>query len=185
MVPIRAYIVVTLRNTLNRDMSAGENGGFFGMFVPFLRKHCKSAMMVEKIDLWGEEQINVVAPLASSATSSTPVVATRAVEGLKKIQATRLTLVLQISSTTLPLNLLGSMASVAIEENQGELLTEIDVLGEIYQLFANVDQVVSFSIDSVTEAPVASPVEKETASSQESTDGITNEEEVSTPVGSK
>lgn len=163
-------------------MSVGENGGFFDMFLPFLRKHCKRAMMVENIELWSEEQINVVAPLISSATYSTPVVATRAVEGRRKVQATRLTLVLQISSTTLPLNLLGSMATVAIEENQGELLTEIGVLGELYQFFSNVDQVVSFSIDSVTDAP--SPAEKD-ASSQELTGGITNEEEVPTPARSE
>lgn len=184
VVLIKAYIVVTLRNTLDRDMSVGENGGFFDIFVPFLRKHCKRAMMVENIELWSEEQINVVAPLVSSATYSTPVVATRAVEGRRKVQATRLTLVLQISSTTLPLNLLGSMATVAIEENQGELLTEIGVLGELYQFFSNVDQVVSFSIDSVTDAPVASPAEKD-ASSQELTGGITNEEEVPTPARSE
>jgi len=182
VVPIRAYIVVTLRKTLNRDMSAGENGGFFDIFVPFLRLHCKRAMLVQNIDLWSEEQITVAVPLVSNATYSTAVVATRAVEGWQQVQATRLTLVLKISSTTLPLNLLGSMAAVAIEENEAELLKEIGVLGELYKFFANVDQVAAFSIDSVTEAPVASPAEKDTVL-PELVDGITIAEEVPTPAG--
>eukprot|EP00985_Skeletonema_marinoi_P007668 scaffold3406_cov110-Skeletonema_marinoi.AAC.4 len=65
--------------------------------------------------------------------------------------------------------------------NQEELLTEINVLGELYQFFENVDQVVSFSISSVTEAPVASPAEKETTH-QGLTDGNISEES-STRVG--
>eukprot|EP00984_Skeletonema_dohrnii_P035692 scaffold35778_cov139-Skeletonema_dohrnii-CCMP3373.AAC.2 len=183
MDPIRAYIVVTLHHTLNRDMSAGENKSFFDVFVPFMRKHCKVGMMVENIDIWSEEQIKFAAPLESNATSATPVLATRSVEveGLETVQATKLTLVLKISSTTLPLNLLGNMAVVAIEMNQEELLTEIRVLGELYQFFENVDQVVSFSISSVTEAPVASPAEKETTH-QGLTDGNISEES-STRVG--
>ncbi|KAL7493291.1 hypothetical protein ACHAWT_002762, partial [Skeletonema menzelii] len=159
--PIRAYIVVTLRRTLNRNMSAGEKKGFFDMFVAFLRKHSKVAMMVESIDLWKEEQVKVAAPIESNATYVTPVVSTRSIEGLQTVQATKLTLVLKISSTTLPQNLLGNMAVVAMEENQEELLTEISVLGELYQFFENVDQVVSFSVSSVTEAPVASPAGNE------------------------
>lgn len=181
VVPIRAYIVVTLRRTLDRRMSAGEKNSFFDMFVAFLRKHSKVAMMVEKIDLWREEQVKVAAPNESNATSVTPVVATRSIEGLQTVQATKLTLVLKISSTTLPQNLLGNMAVVAIEENQEELLAEISVLGELYQFFESVDQVVSFSISSVTEAPVASPAGNE-STNQVLTDGSIGEE-TSTQVG--
>jgi hypothetical protein len=182
VIPIRAYIVATLRNTLNRDMSDIESDAFFDIFVPFVREHCKQAMMIENIDLWSEEQITVDAPFLPNAnntmadiTTSTPAITARATEGRRMVQATRLTLVLQISSTTLPLNLLGSMASVAIEENQAELITEISTIGEIYDFFVNVDQVVSYVIDGVTEAPVSSPVGNE-MTSQEWSDGSNTED---------
>ncbi len=160
MGPIMAYVVVTLRRTLNRNMNAFERESFFDMFLTFLRKHTKVAMMVADIDLWRQDQIMVPAPIESNPTAVTPVVTTRSV-GLQKVQATKLTLVLKISSTTLPLDLLGNMAVVAIEENQEELLTEIEALGKLYSFFGNIDQVVSFSISSVTEAPVASPAKIE------------------------
>ena len=155
--PIRAYIVVTLHNTLNRRMSDGERENFFDLFIPFLRKHCKMAMNVADVSLWSEEQVQIAAPLASNTTESTVVVATRAMKNLRTIQATKVTMVIKISSTTLPLNLIGNMAVVAIEENQQELLAEVGVLGNFYDFFSSVDQIVSYSINGVTEAPVASP----------------------------
>lgn len=159
-------------------MDDTESEAFFDIFIPFMREHCMRAMMIENIDLWSEEQITVDAPFLPNANNtmaditSTPAIAARATYERRMVQATRLTLVLKISSTTLPLNLLGSMASVAIEENQAELIAEISTIGEVYEFFANVDQVVSFVIDGVTEAPVTTPV----TTSQEWSDGSNTEE---------
>ncbi len=166
-------------------MSDAESEAFFDIFVPFMREHCKRAMMIENIDLWSEEQITVDAPFLPNAnnTMAAAAITARATEGRRMVQATRLTLVLQISSTTLPLNLLGSMASVAIEENQAELITEISTIGETYDFFANVDQVVSYVIDGVTEAPVSSPVGNK-MTSQEWSDG-SNTEDAPVQIGGK
>jgi len=64
---------------------------------------------------------------------------------LKQVPSMRVTVVLKIISTTLPHNLLGNMAVVAIEENEIDLVDQLRRVGDVYPYFENVNGVSSFS----------------------------------------
>ena len=74
-----------------------------------------------------------------------------------KVQAMDVTLVLRVSLSNLPINLLGNMASVAIEENEQELLNLLHQEQTFYTFFKLIDGVDSRTIDELTKAPTVSP----------------------------
>jgi len=74
-----------------------------------------------------------------------------------KVTAVEITLIIKISVSTLPENLLGNMAAVAMNENQVELLSLLNEQAAFYTYFKHMDGIQSNSVDFVTKAPTLSP----------------------------
>ena len=88
--------------------------------------------------------------------------ATRRLQRKKKGQtAMDVTLILRISLSNLPIDLLGNMANVAIESNEQELQHLLHKEQHFYTFFRLVDGVRSRTINELTEAPTLSPTTKE------------------------
>ena len=73
------------------------------------------------------------------------------------VAAMDVTLILRVSFANLPPNLLGNMASVAIEENEQELLDLLHEQQAFYTFFKLVDGVSSRTILEVTPPPTPEP----------------------------
>lgn len=74
-----------------------------------------------------------------------------------QVTAVEITLVIKISVSTLPENLLGNMAAVAMNENQEELLSLLNEQAAFYTYFKHMDGIQSHSVEFVTKAPTLSP----------------------------
>ena len=78
-------------------------------------------------------------------------------EAIPMVAAMDVTLILRVSFANLPPNLLGNMASVAIEENEQELLDLLHEQQAFYTFFKLVDGVSSRTILEVTPPPTPEP----------------------------
>ncbi len=76
---------------------------------------------------------------------------------LPQIPATEVTLILRVTHSNLPLDLIGKMASVAIEEKQIELLALLNEQSAFYTYFKFMNGLESKMIERVTKAPTLSP----------------------------
>lgn len=74
-----------------------------------------------------------------------------------KVTAMQVTLILRFTFSNLPSSLLGSMASVAIQEHESNLLDLLHEQQAFYTFFKMVDGVESIVIDQVTPAPTDAP----------------------------
>ena len=145
---------------------------FIDTLVQFLNEQSGKAMVVNGIDVESEEMVVVTASPASTQTvmtPSTPAVATNVSSTinttnttststevarntlgqrrLREVPGVRLIVILKVISTTLPHNLLGDMAVVAVEENQIDLVERFVRVGLDYPYFEKIDRVASFSAD--------------------------------------
>jgi hypothetical protein len=162
---IKVRIIVTLHNTPDIIMNQEEHDIFIDTLAQFLNDYSGKAMVISGMDIESEEMVLVTASATSlttstqsktgnSATINTTATSKEVARNtlgqrlLKKLPGSMLTGVLKITSTTLPHNLLGNMAVVAVEENQGDLVNQFRKVGLVYRYFENIDRVVSFSADS-------------------------------------
>jgi hypothetical protein len=74
-----------------------------------------------------------------------------------KVMAMQVTLILRFTFSNLPSNLLGSMASVTIQEHEQNLLDLLHEQQAFYTFFKVVDGVGSIVIDQVTPTPTDTP----------------------------
>jgi len=75
-----------------------------------------------------------------------------------QVVAMDITLILRISISTLPIEMLGNMAKVAIEENEEELLALLREQQAFYTFFKSADGVACKVIEEVTNPPTLSPI---------------------------
>ena len=203
-VPMRAYIITTLRNVPARDMMSRESEKYVEILTAFLKMHTVDTMVLEGIDVWhsqltevNSKEVNVIANSADdgnaindmedadesggalseekeeeeeeeeqedAAPSSQAAFKKRSIwerrlttEVIPQVTAMEVTLVLRITFANLPSNLLGSMASVAIQENEQELIHLLHQQQAFYTFFKLVDGVRSMVIDQVTPPPTDRP----------------------------
>ncbi len=217
IVPMRAYIVTTLRNVPDRDMMSRESEKYVDVLTAFLKVHTADAMVLEGIDVWhsqltqvnskegnvvanssddddaindmkgadgsggarseeeGEEEEDA-APTSQAASKKRSVWDRRLPKGAAEIVTTQndsrrrenaevipqvtameVTLVLRITFANLPSHLLGRVASVAIQENEQELINLLHQEQAFYTFFEQVDGVGSRTIDQVTPPPTDRP----------------------------
>uniref|UniRef100_A0A7S2LUU4 Uncharacterized protein n=1 Tax=Skeletonema marinoi TaxID=267567 RepID=A0A7S2LUU4_9STRA len=93
---------------------------------------------------------NVSSTINTTNTTSTSTEVARNTLGqrrLREVPGVRLIVILKVISTTLPHNLLGDMAVVAVEENQIDLVQRFVRVGLDYPYFEKIDRVASFSAD--------------------------------------
>lgn len=162
---IKVRVVVTLHNTPDIIMNQEEQNIFIVTYLQFLNDHSGKAMVIDGVDVESEQMVLVKSSASSAAsvttstqattendssaintTSTSKEVARNTLGGrlLKKVPGVRLTVILKITSTTLPHNLLGDMAVVAVEENQGDLIEQLGRVGRNYPYFENVGKVASW-----------------------------------------
>jgi len=184
IVPMRGNIIVTLRNTPERLMTDREIEKFLEITTDFLIRHTDSSMIIDGIDFWHQELIHIEGTLNStigkedstsivdsehdqSEHETSPSMVSRGTREksnkvkkqpeLPQIPATEVTLILRVTHSNLPLNLIGKMASVAIEEKQIELLALLNEQSAFYTYFKFMDGLESKMIERVTKAPTLSP----------------------------
>jgi len=193
IVPMRAYIITTLRNVPDRDMMSYESEKYVEILTAFLKMHTVDTMVFEGIDVWhsqltevNSKEGNVIANSADNADaikdmedadesggalseeeqedaapSSQAALKKRSIwdrrltmkRWIPQVTAMEVTLVLRIIAN-LPSNLLGSMASMAIQENEQELIHLLHQQQAFYTFFKLVDGVGSRVIDQVTPPPL-------------------------------
>eukprot|EP00986_Skeletonema_menzelii_P008552 scaffold3643_cov132-Skeletonema_menzelii.AAC.2 len=96
---------------------------------------------------------NISSALNTTNTTSTSKEVARSTIGqrlLREVPGVKFTIVLKIVSTTLPHNLLGNMAVVAVEEYQEDLVQQFLRVGLDYPYFESVDRVTSSVFADVT-----------------------------------
>ena len=169
---IKARIIVTLHNTPARFMNEEEQDIFIGTLVEFLNDQSGRVMVINGIDILSEDVVEVISSPGSipvlipsppvttdigstintTNTTSTSKEVARSTIGQrllkdvpKDVPGVRLTILLKVISTTLPHNLLGNMAVVAVEEHQEDLVQQFRRVGLDYPYFEAVDRVMSRS----------------------------------------
>eukprot|EP00579_Thalassiosira_antarctica_P008221 CAMPEP_0201877728 /NCGR_PEP_ID=MMETSP0902-20130614/9073_1 /ASSEMBLY_ACC=CAM_ASM_000551 /TAXON_ID=420261 /ORGANISM="Thalassiosira antarctica, Strain CCMP982" /LENGTH=1207 /DNA_ID=CAMNT_0048405235 /DNA_START=83 /DNA_END=3706 /DNA_ORIENTATION=- len=178
VIPMRANVVTTLRNVPERSMTPREEEKYVDIMKTFLKRHTESSMVLDGIDLWHQELVfmdakeGYVAVVDDSEEggeneAQSPQVARGASRHLQRrkkppepipqVSAMAITLILRISISNLPINLLGNMASVAIREHEQELLDLLREQQAFYTFFKTADGVSSRVIDDVTHAPSKRP----------------------------
>ena len=184
VVPMRANIVTTLRNVPERSMTPREVEKFLEIMTLFLKRHTQSSIVLDGIDMWHQQLITVEAKEGTAVEEfkfddkegvegeddTSPQVARGAARRLQRkkkanaipqVIAMDVTLILRISLSNLPIDLLGNMANVAIESNEQELQHLLHKEQHFYTFFRLVDGVRSRTINELTEAPTLSPTTKE------------------------
>lgn len=78
-------------------------------------------------------------------------------EQILHVHATKLTLIMRVSYSNLPMNLLGKMATVSIDEKQTELIALLKEQSVFYTYFKNIYAISATTIDTVTIPPSLSP----------------------------
>ena len=178
-------------------MRQDERDIFGDTLLQFLNDQSGKTMVIGGIDVVTEDSVGVMAsPTSAPVTTPSPQVATnnnisstinttnttstsqevaRITLGqriLKEVPGVRLTVILKIISTTLPHNLLGNMAVVAVEDNYADLVAEFHRVGVDYPYFEAIDRVSSSSADvDVWGETNKNPIEDEGGASHvESTD---------------
>ncbi|KAL3795552.1 hypothetical protein HJC23_009265 [Cyclotella cryptica] len=179
IVPMRANINVNLRNVPDRVMTEREYGKFLELILKFLQKYTEKSMAIEGIDLWHQQQVFVDASpnITWNATEATPAQQNKQrqlleqekldqILAFKKKQkehaapqtaAMQVTLVLRISFTFLPENLLGKMAVVAIQDNESELIMLLREQSAFYSYFKTLDGITSDVVLELTLPPTTEP----------------------------
>ena len=105
-----------------------------------------------------EEEQEDAAPSSQAALKKRSIWERRlTMEIIPQVTAMEVTLVLRIAFANLPSNLLGSMASMAIQENEQELIHLLHQQQAFYTFFKLVDGVESMVIDQVTPPPTDRP----------------------------
>lgn len=193
LVPMRANIIIKLRNVPERQMTDRESEKFIEILSAVLKRYAGTIMIVDGIDVWHQELTVVDAKEGYvAATNITNEEyeenlgnSSAAVDGKQRdrrikaydsrptgpikikeeekpqVPAMEVTLILRISVSNLPSNLLGSMASVTIQEQKHILIDLLQEHQAFYSFFRLVDGVESRVIDEVTFPPTDSPTSLE------------------------
>lgn len=156
VVPIRVNIVLTLRSVSDGEdvMNRGEVDAFIDLFTSFLNAYTGSSMAVDNVGLWYQQLVLVDDDregkndnvLNVTSTNNAQVVQLRKQQRRKKLERTsppqvnalQLTIIIEISFTTLPLELVENMAVVTIQENEVDLVRRFKVLSMTLPYFADI-----------------------------------------------
>ena len=179
IVPQRSYIITTLRNVPDRSMNDREGEKYIEILTKFLQRHTGGSMTVAGIDVWHQEikmmdaAEGYVAEEEDQSAGPQAQVAKRGAtkqrrelqrkkkpeEEIPQVHAMEITLILLVSLSNLPTNLLGNMANVAIEEHEQELLDLLHEQQAFYTFFRDTDGIFSRTLDEdkLTNAPTLSP----------------------------
>ncbi|KAL7542699.1 hypothetical protein ACHAXR_012004 [Thalassiosira sp. AJA248-18] len=169
IVPQRANVVSVIRNVPDRDMTEREIEKFLDIMKTFLTRHTQSSMVIDGIDLWHHKLTMADGDDTVDSSTTSQVVSRGTLEKRKgnantarkntipQVTAVEITMILRISITFLPLNLLGNLAAVSIDENQSELLALLNEQSAFYTYFRDMDGIQSHSIDYVTDPPTLRP----------------------------
>ena len=153
IVPMRANVISVFRNVPRRDMTSREIEKYIDITTAFLKRYTENSMVIEGIDMWHHKMTSADADTADG-------------RGLKKrnkpkempqVPAVEITIIIRISVATLPLEYLGNLAAVTIDENQAELLALLNEQSAFYTYFKVMDGVQSMAVESVTKAPTEQP----------------------------
>lgn len=186
LIPMRANIITKLRNVPERQMTVRESEKFIEILSAILKRYAGTIMILDGIDLWYQELTVVEAKEGYVVANTTNDVdeesfggSSAVVDGIHRrikannvgrptgpikkeqekpqVPAMEVTLILRISVSNLPSNLLGSMASVTIQEHKHILINLLQEQQAFYSFFRLVDGVESRVIDKVTPPPTESP----------------------------
>ncbi|KAL7467260.1 hypothetical protein ACHAXS_007511 [Conticribra weissflogii] len=208
IVPMRANIVLTLANTPERPMTDRELNKFMEITKDFLIRHTQQSMVVERIDYWHQElttmeQVSTENPNIFDGDDETefiepPPQAVRGTrekgtnkkknqqpkkEKIPQVHSTRLTLIMRVTHSNLPLGLIGKMATVSIDEKQTELLSLLNEQSAFYSYFKNINAIIAKTIDTVSYPPSLSPTSYEEFSTKQTAKPFNDEEDVRSSSG--
>jgi hypothetical protein len=130
------------------------------ILLPFLQKFTEDSMAIEAIDLWPQKWVLetdlVTAKGKGAATSRNNN--RRKDEELPQVYSLEVTVIMSISYSFLPPNLLGSMAAETVDDNQELLLGLLRGQNSFYAYFKEMDSIDSVAIEGVTIPPTQSPI---------------------------
>lgn len=178
VIPMKVFINVNLRGVPERPMSEREKEKFLELMVKFLTKFTDSNMALDGIDIWHEHQILVDAVANSTETVETVVSPNKKsrelLEQEKKDQiiafkkkqkeeeipqatAMQITLIIKVSFSFLPEDLLAKLAVVTIEDNEYELMLLLQEQSAFYTYFKPLSGVTSDVVFELTPPPSPEP----------------------------
>ena len=170
VVPMRANVISVFRNVPERDMTSREIEKFLDITMAFLVKHTSGSMTIEGIDLWHQKLIMVDADMDVTGSSKVSRGNERSLqqtrdlqakqqheEDIPQVTAVEVTMILRISVANLPLDYLGDLAAVTIDNEQAEYLALLNEQSAFYTYFKEMDGIQSTAIERVTNAPTEQP----------------------------
>jgi hypothetical protein len=160
-------------------MTEREYEKFTELMLKFLRRYTENQMIIEGIDIWYQQQVLVDASLGSSANRTDAVPAAKKkprvlleqekldqilqfkknqkAQDIPQTSAMQVTLILRISFSTLPQDLLAKMAMVTIQEKELELIMMLQEQSAFYTYFKPLDGITSDVVLELTPPPTAEP----------------------------
>ncbi len=189
-------------------MTDRELNKFIEITKDFLIRHTQQSMVVERIDYWHQElttmeQVSTENPNIFDGDDETefiepPPQAVRGTrekgtnkkknqqpkkEKIPQVHSTRLTLIMRVTHSNLPLGLIGKMATVSIDEKQTELLSLLNEQSAFYSYFKNINAIIAKTIDTVSYPPSLSPTSYEEFSTKQTAKTFNDEEGVRSSSG--
>lgn len=149
-IPTEANIVITLRNTLNRNMTIGEEEFFIYELLEFFFLHTPETLTVDDARVWYQERVEWVAADARK---------TRWLEGLdfQEFESRAVTMILQAAYFEASFSEpdIGSAIVDIIQQNNEDFV--IALRGGDAAYFMQVGEIQARAIEQATVAPVATP----------------------------
>jgi hypothetical protein len=116
---MRANIISYFRNVPARAMTDRESEKFAEILQDFLTKHTEKSMVIQGIDVWHHKLTLMDAKQPSSMAEGKR---SNETEDVAEVTSVEITIILRITISNLPLDILGSFAALKIDDNQEELL---------------------------------------------------------------
>ena len=170
VIPMRANVISVFRNVPERDMTSREIEKFLDITMAFLVKHTSGSMTIEGIDLWHQKLTMIDADIDATGSSKVSRGNERSLqqtrdlqakqqheEDIPQVTAVEVTMILRISVATLPLEYLGDLAAITIDNEQAEYLALLNEQSAFYTYFKEMDGIQSIAIERVTNAPTEQP----------------------------
>lgn len=186
VIPMKVHLNVNLRGAPERPMSEREYEKFLEIMTNFLNKFIEDSMAIQGIDIWYQQQILVDAPDNSTEIveigadvgeiPTLPGKKSRELQleqdkkdqiiAFKKKQkeetvpqttAMQITLIIKVSFSYLPEDLLAKLAVVTIQENKSELMMMLQEQSNFYTYFKPLNGITSDVVLELTPPPSPAP----------------------------
>ena len=138
--------------------------------MAFLAKHTSGSMTIEGIDLWHQKLTMFDADIDATGSSKVSRGDERSLqqtrdrqakqqheEDIPQVTAVEVTMILRISVANLPLEYLGDLAAITIDNEQADYLALLNEQSAFYTYFKEMDGIQSIAIERVTNAPTEQP----------------------------